>query len=352
MPYWVTILAGGVGSRFWPVSTRKRPKQLLPLVGGRSLIRETLDRVLPAVPASRVLVLTGSHLAGGIQGELPELDQGGYLVEPRARGTAPVLAWAATEIARRDPGAVMVSLHADHAIDPDAEFRQLLGEVAALAKSEGFLFTIGVPPNRPETGYGYIRLGNRLGPVMNAYHVADFVEKPDRDTAQEYIRRRGYLWNSGIFVWRVDVLLSQLQEHTPELSGLLPLLADGRVADFFERAPMLSVDEGLLERSDRVAVTPATFRWDDVGAWDSLARCRPTDSRGNVSVGDSLLHESSECITWAEDGTVVAFGTSDLVIVHLPEITLVLPRERAADLKELVARLPPELRDRIEDGDG
>lgn len=340
----MTILAGGVGTRFWPISTPSRPKQLLPLAGDRSLMRQTLDRITPSVPLARIRILTGERLGKLIREELPELEPDHFMIEPQAKGTAPVLAWAAFEIFRRDPTGVMASLHADHSINSGTAFRELLREITLLASRHQKLFTIGITPTRPETGYGYIRIGDRLGPVMNAYEVADFVEKPDRDTAREYLRRGGHLWNSGIFVWRVEVFLDQLREHTPELAELLPLLEDGNVEEYFERAPALSIDEGLLERSDHVAVAPANFQWDDVGAWDAVARSRPADAGGNVSVGDAVLSESENCITWSEDGTVVTFGVSDLVVVHYGDITLVLPRERAADLKQLVNSLPPHLR--------
>lgn len=187
------MLAGGIGSRFWPVSTPRRPKQLLPLGGEEPLIAETVERTLPLVPVDRLRVLTGTALVEPILEHVPDLDRGNLLVEPQARGTAPVLAWAAFEIAKNDPDAIMVSLHADHVISPAEPFRERLAEIAGLAAERHRLFTLGVEPTRPETGYGYIRVGKRLGPALEAFDVADFVEKPDRDTAQEYLRRGGYL---------------------------------------------------------------------------------------------------------------------------------------------------------------
>lgn len=332
------------------MSTAARPKQLLPLAGERSLIRETLERIRPAVPLERIRILTGRRLAPLIREELPEIGERQLLLEPEAKGTAPALAWAAFEIARADARGVMVSLHADHAIESAEDFRALLADIARLAAERERLFTLGIEPTRPETGYGYIQVGERLGPMMNANEVADFVEKPDRDTAQEYIRRGGYLWNSGIFIWRVDVFLDQLRTHTPEIADLLPLLEKGDIEGFFRKAPALSVDEGVLERSDRVAVAPASFRWDDVGAWDAVARSRPRDAAGNVAVGESYFRDASGCTTWSEESAVVLFGVRDLVVVSVPGITLVVPRDRAAELKEVVKDLPRELRERGGEG--
>ena len=344
MPYWAVILAGGVGSRFWPVSTAARPKQLLPLAGDRSLIEETLARIAPVVPPERTRILTGRHLAELIGQQVPELGPEQLLLEPQARGTAPALAWAAWRISQEEPRAVMASLHADHAIDPPDAFRELLGRVAELASRHERLFTLGIEPTRPETGYGYIQVGEALADGAPGRAVADFVEKPDRDTAQEYMRRGGYLWNSGIFIWRVDVFLEQLRSHTPEIAELLPLLEAGDEVGFFREAAPLSVDEGLLERSERVAVVPASFRWDDVGAWDAVARGREADGAGNVAVGEAYFKDVRRSIVWSEDGAVVLFGVDDLVVVSVAGATLVMPRERAGELKEVVEALPEWLR--------
>lgn len=346
---WVTILAGGIGSRFWPASTPARPKQLLPLASTRSLIADTVARITPLVPAERLRVLTGAHLAAPILSVLPSLGAANLLIEQRAAGTAPVLAWAAAEVARLDPDAVMISLHADHVIEPPEAFRVLLAHAADLAGAHRRLFTIGAVPTRPETGYGYIRVGAPLsaalaGAADPGHEVARFVEKPNRETAERYVAEGDYLWNTGLFVWRAADLLAELERHTPELAPLLPLLRDGAAEEFFRRAPTLSIDEGLLERSDRVGVLRATFAWDDVGAWDALARTRPADDAGNVAVGDAYAVDCRGSILYAEDGPVVAFGADDLVIVRTAGVTFVAHRDRTADLKSLLARLPESLR--------
>jgi mannose-1-phosphate guanylyltransferase len=345
---WTVVLAGGIGSRFWPASTPSHPKQLMRLGSERPLIRETVDRITPLIPAERLRILTGARLAGPIGEALPELGPGNFLLEPRAAGTAPVLAWAAAEIERRDPDAVMVSLHADHVIHPAAAFRGRIARAAELAVQHRRLFTIGAVPTRPETGYGYIRPGEALPPIPGSpgepgADVGSFVEKPDAATAREYVGR-GYLWNTGLFVWRVADLLDEVEACTPELADLIPIVREGGVEEFFHRAPTLSIDEGLLERSARVAVIPSDFAWDDIGAWDAVFRTRDTDPDGNVVVGDGYAVDTRRSALYAEDGPVVTFGVDDLVVVRTAGVTFVAHRDRTPDLKSLLAELPESLR--------
>lgn len=350
---WAVILAGGVGSRFWPVSTPARPKQILPLASGDPLIADTVERVAPLLPMARVRILTGAEMVPPMRGAVAGLEPEHFLLEPQARGTAPVLVWAAHTIARTDPDAVMVSLHADHVIRPEEAFRALLADAAAAADAHDRLFTVGVRPTRPDTGYGYIRRGEPLGgghansapEAAGAYAVDAFEEKPDAETAQRYLDSGDYLWNSGIFVWRVARLLEEVRAHTPELADLLPLLDDGDADAFFGRAPKLSIDRGVLERSRRVGVMDATFEWDDVGTWDAVARTRTADPAGNVVEGGAHVVESRGCVVWNEtDEPVVVFGATDTVVVRRDGVTLVLPRDRAADLKDLLETLPDHIR--------
>ncbi len=344
---WSVILAGGIGSRFWPASTPSKPKQLLPLASDRPLIRDTVDRILPLVPQERLRILTGGHLAGPILGGLPELEPGNLLLEPRAAGTAPVLAWAAAEIERRDPDGVMISLHADHVIDPPGAFRARLALAAELAVRHGRLFTLGARPGRPETGYGYIRVGRSLpggDAEESGSEVASFVEKPDLPTAERYLAAGGYLWNTGIFVWRAADLLDQLERHTPEMAELIPLLREGGVEEFFARVPNLSIDEGLLERSDRVGVLPADFHWDDIGAWDAVFRTHALDERGNAVIGDGFAIDCDDTALYSDAGPIVAFGVEGLIVVRTGGVTFVAPRDRSAQLKTLLGQLPERLR--------
>jgi mannose-1-phosphate guanylyltransferase len=343
---WITILAGGSGTRFWPASTPGRPKQLLPLAGEKSLIADTVQRAMGLAPENHVRILTGGRLVGPFKEALGSVDPASFLVEPVARGTGPVLVWAAWSILRDDPSAVLVSLHADHAIRPQEAFHSLLRDAAALAAANDVLLTVAVPPTRPETGFGYIEPGEavaRAG-ITEAFRVRSFVEKPDQQTAEKYVGS-GYLWNSGIFVWRADLFLDEVRSVTPELGGLIPLLDEGKVGEFFRTAPVISVDEAVLERSSRVSFVRATFEWDDLGSWEALARTRPSDGRGNVLLGGAHAVESSENIAMAEAGSIVLFGVEGLVVVRSGDIVLVADRRRAPDLKSLLTALPPSLRD-------
>ena len=296
------------------------------------------------VPVERVRILNGAHLSQPILRSVPGLSEANLLVEPQARGTGPVLTWAALEIVRRDPEAVMASLHSDHVITPDEAFRDLLAAAARCAVQHQRLLTIGVTPTRPETGYGYVKPGARLDTQFNAYEVQQFVEKPDRELATQYIQR-GYLWNSGIFVWPVRLFLDEVAKHATEIAPHVQYAMEGDTAAFFDKVANISVDEAVLERSDRVGVMPATFMWDDVGAWDAVGRTRAQDAQNNVAVGDVHLVDARNCIAWSDQGPIVLFGTEDLVVVRANDITFVAARDRTPELKRLLEQLPPALRE-------
>lgn len=344
---WITILAGGAGTRFWPVSTPNRPKQLLPLAGDRPLIRETVERALGIVPPARIRILTGGHLLEPFQEVLRGLESPRFMVEPQPRGTAPVLIWAAWTLSKEDPEAVLVSLHADHAIEPAEAFQTLIRTASDLARRERRLFTVSVAPTRPETGYGYIRPGDPLDTAqeqLKAFRVRSFIEKPDLETARRYLKE-GFLWNSGIFLWRADVFLEEVRSVAPELDRLVPLLEAGDVDAFFHEAPSISVDEAILERSHRVASVRATFSWDDVGSWEALCRTCPTDEEGNVTLGEVHMVEARNNIVMTDDGRTVLFGVEGLVVVRSGGIVLVADRARTPELKSLLDALPPTLKD-------
>ncbi|MGM0669377.1 MAG: mannose-1-phosphate guanylyltransferase [Gemmatimonadota bacterium] len=342
---WITILAGGAGTRFWPLSTPNRPKQLLPLAGDNPLILDTLNRARGIAPDERIRILTGRHLVSRFQKALGDLDPTAFLVEPRVRGTGPVLTWAAWVIHQTDPDAVMVSLHADHAIQPWKAFQDLIRRAGDFASRTPKLFTVSVHPTRPETGYGYVRPGEGIpgGEDLGAFLVRSFVEKPDTETARKYVEE-GYLWNSGIFLWRADLFLEEVRDVAPELGELLPLLEAGDTEEFFRRSPNVSVDEAILERSRRVASIPADFRWDDVGAWEALGRTREPDGEGNITVGSVHLKDARDNIVMAEEGEVVLFGVEGLAVIRSGDIILVARRERTPELKKLLEELPPSLR--------
>lgn len=339
--HWAVILAGGAGTRFWPLSTPERPKQLLPLAGERSPAEEAVARLAGLVPPDRILVVTNPQLAGPLSRRLP-LPPENFLTEPVARSTGPALAWAAAEVARRDPDGCLLSLHADwHVPDPRA-FGRVAGRALALAESGEYLVTVGIVPTRPDPGYGYIVPGEAIAGT-GARRVTSFTEKPLPDRARELVAH-GALWNSGLFAWRARTMLHELGRHTPEVAAHLPLLAAGQIEAFFAQVPSLPVDVGLLERSDRVAVVPGDFAWDDIGTWDALARVRPTDDAGNVLVGPVGAFDATGTVVWSEEVPVVLCGVSNLVVVCANGRVLVMDRARAADLKSVLDRLPDAVR--------
>ncbi|MBI4521278.1 MAG: mannose-1-phosphate guanylyltransferase [Gemmatimonadetes bacterium] len=344
---WIVILAGGAGQRFWPLSTASRPKQLLALAGERPLLVETVERARPLVRPDQLWILTGSHLLPGIREALPDLKDENVRVEPVARGTGPALAWAAWQISRQDAAAVLVSLHADHVIEPAEDFHTVIRRAADVARRHQVLVTVAVEPSRPETGYGYIRPGALLEPEVSgtpsAYRVAAFVEKPEPDVAVDFVRR-GYLWNSGLFAWPVALFLREMRERAVELADAWPFLEAGDTDRFFASSPTISVDEAVLERSPRVAAVRASFRWDDVGSWESVARLRPADEDGNVGIGECYLVESGGNVVYAGGEPAVLFGVHDLIVVRAGSVTLVAHRSRAPELKKLLERLPERLR--------
>ncbi len=352
-PISAVILAGGVGSRFWPASTPSRPKQLLPLASENPLIVDTVTRALRLVPDTRLHILTGEHLREPFRSVLPSLPSSAYWIEPRARGTGPVLAWAAHRLVREDPDAVMVSLHADHAIAPTDAMVELLGAAGSFAAREGLLLTIAIPPTRPETGYGWIRPGEPLAdrPGFRAWRVGAFVEKPELETARRYLSE-GYLWNSGIFVWSAATFLEELRRLSPEIGPHLPLLDTGDEAAFFDAVEGISVDEAVLERSDRIGTVEATFEWDDVGSWSSLARSHPPDDGDNATQGPVYALDARRNLVWSDEGPVVLWGVDDLVVIRSGGLTVVAPRDRSPEWKQLLDALPPELREEADQRSG
>jgi mannose-1-phosphate guanylyltransferase len=340
---WVVVLAGGVGSRFWPLSTPRRPKQLLPLVSDEPLLAEAVARLRPLAPASQTLILTNASLVPAIGELLPDVPRENLVAEPRPSGTAAALAWAALRIRERaSDDAVMISIHADWAIaDPD-RFRSTLRRAAAAAATHESLLTVGIVPARPDPGLGYIQPHAEIEPGVS--RVARFVEKPDRARAEKMCRE-GYLWNSGIFVWRVGDFLAELRAHTPEIAPALTAYPNDADA-FFSAVKPVSVDVGVLERSSRVLVMPGDFGWDDVGTWGSLRRVRVRDEYGNATSGEVVAVASSGNVVHAEDSEVVLYGVTDLVVVVRNGLVLVTTVDRSSDLKTLIDALPGTMKER------
>ncbi len=346
------IMAGGSGTRFWPLSRQLYPKQLLTIMGGETLIQQTMRRVLRCVPARRVLISTTPTQAESIKLQLADWKDAlaeNFIIEPEARNTAPAIALAATVLLRRDPRALMLIAPADHVIKDRLRFRAAVALGAALANT-GHLVTFGIRPLRPETGYGYIhanrrrRLGRRDGLV--GHPIVRFVEKPSASKAARYLKDGSYFWNSGIFLWRADAILEELARHQPALAramrGIANALgtADAKAAGrLYRRLPPVSIDTAVMERSSRAAMIPVDFAWSDVGNWSSLEEVAPRDPAGNVVSGNVVDVGSRNSILYADRRVVATIGLSDMVVVDTPDATLICPKARSQDVRQVVERL-------------
>ncbi len=351
------IMAGGSGTRFWPESREARPKQLLPILGGRAMVAETALRLDPLVPPERTWVVTNRLQVDGVRTACPELPPENVLVEPCARNTAPCVGLAAVAIRARDPEAVLVVLAADHLISPLDQFQRALRAAAEAARQPGALVTFGIPPRYPATGYGYIRRGAELGrhEGLSCSAVDAFVEKPDEARAREFLEQGTYLWNSGMFAWRADTLLDAVAQHMPELSAGLDELAAEVGGDGFEAAlerlypgfPSVPVDVGIMEKADGAVVLETPFHWSDIGSWKAVYDELDHDADGNAAVlpaGGALLAQDSRGVLAysSEPQTVAVIGVDDVVIVRTGDALLVAARDRTEEVKALIERLKAE----------
>lgn len=340
------IMAGGSGTRFWPASRGSRPKQLLPLAGGdASLIAETVERIADLVPAERVLVVTSELLADATAAELRMLPRENILAEPLGRNTAPCVGWAAAHVRRRDPNAVLMVLPADHHIgDPDT-YRKTL-ETALRAADDGALVTVGILPTRPETGYGYIEQGESMGDGVRA--VTRFVEKPDLARAEQFLASGHFVWNSGMFFFRADAVLAEFERQLPALAARLAeydaAAREGRESEVvratYASLDSVSFDHGIMEHAERIAVVSGSFGWSDLGSWTTAYELAEKDAAENAVRADGVLVDTSGCYVSAPAGKLVALvGVHDLVVVDTGDALLIMPRERAQDVRSVVDAL-------------
>ena len=369
MKLFPVVMAGGSGTRFWPLSRKARPKQFLALVGETPLLAATVARLPPLAKLDRTFVACGPAHAAAVRRILPDLPKDNLLVEPCARNTAPCVGLAALHVSRLDRKGVMAMLPADHHVARPVAFREALKAAAEVAQG-GAIATIGVKPSRPETGYGYLKVGERLdGPAagagkgarakpkpapakgdggLAARRVARFVEKPDRATAERYLQDGGYLWNSGIFVFRADVILDEIRRTLPDLREQLERIdraigtprAARALAEAFPRCPSISIDYGVMEKSDRIAVVPADFGWSDVGSFEALRDVRAQDARGNVAEGEAMIFDGKDNVVLGLPGRPLAvIGVDDLIVVDAGDAVLVCRRDRAQDVRKAVDEL-------------
>ncbi len=350
------IMAGGAGERFWPLSRQRYPKQLLKIAGNRSMLRAALERIRPLVAPEHTFIITGRQLKPAIEEAATELPPDNVIGEPEGKNTAACLALACAAVSARFPEpseTVMIVLTADHFIRDTQAYAEDCSEAIAYAQRHDALVTFGVPPNRPETGYGYIELGDPVDGFPRLFQVARFREKPDLETARQFVESGKFLWNSGMFVWRTSVLVEAFRRYLPRMfEQIAPMTEalkknsmDG-LAAAFEPLEKISIDVGVMEKADNVAVVKASFDWDDIGTWGSLARLLPRDANGNVLFGNAIALKSENSIVYStadseggDSPIVVGLGLKDMIVVHTPDAILVLPATETQHVKDVVAYL-------------
>jgi mannose-1-phosphate guanylyltransferase len=352
---YVLIMAGGSGKRLWPLSRQGMPKQLLKVVGGKSLLRIAYERLDGVVPPGQVLICTGADYADLVAAELPEVDPANILGEPEGRDSLNAVAWPAAVLAARDADAVIAVVTADQIMHPVESFRSALVEGFEVVEThEDVLVTFGVVPTSPHTGYGYLRRGQSIDGHPGVCAVVEFKEKPDRATAEAYLASGDYWWNSGMFVWRAKTLLAQLEQLQPQTHAAVTKLAAApdQLAEIYPRLDKISVDYAVMEpvsqgqASARVVAVRLPITWHDVGGFAALGEHLPRDQHGNAISGASVLVDARDnlVINQAEDGRLVAVvGLSDTVIVQTAQITLVCPTSEAERIKDLVAEVTAQL---------
>ncbi|TVR14306.1 MAG: mannose-1-phosphate guanylyltransferase [Planctomycetota bacterium] len=354
---YAVIMAGGSGTRFWPLSRGAKPKQLLNILGDATMIQATVARLQPAIPPERVLVITTEALAEETRRQLPMVPERQIIAEPVGRDTAACVCLAALLVQRLDPQATMILLPADQVISPADAFQKTLS-VGVEAAASGGLVTYGIAPRFPSTGYGYVQVAEEISrsDAIAVNKVKRFVEKPDAATAQEYLEDGSYRWNSGIFTWRTDVVLEALSTHTPWLMQALSPVAEtwgseqfvGQLAEAYEPLEKISVDYALLENADDIKVVTAAFDWDDVGSWDALYDHLPADEEGVISTGDTVAIDCVDSLLMSHTQQLIAgVGLQGMTVVATPDAILVVPKGKSQGVKQVVDHLKDQQRNEV-----
>ncbi|HTD00573.1 MAG: mannose-1-phosphate guanyltransferase [Verrucomicrobia bacterium 13_1_20CM_4_55_9] len=352
-PIYALILAGGSGERFWPLSRRNRPKQLLRLVSERTLLEETVARLEGFVPTERVLILTNIEQEKGVRDLLEGFPKQNIIAEPAKRDTAAAVALGAGWVAARDHSATMLAFPADHVIADRAAFQETMKTAAAAAEETGALVTIGIKPTWACPGFGYIEQGEpvrlRSDGKIAVHRVVRFREKPNIDLAESFLRKGNFRWNAGMFVWSVPTVLSEFNRHAPELADFIsqvrsPKDLDKILHERFAKLPRISFDYAIMEKAEHVLVVEASFDWDDVGSWQAVARYFKKDEHGNAANGALTALDSSDNIIFNDGETTIALlGVHNLIVVRTGDAILICHRHQAEKIKNLVGTLPPEL---------
>ena len=348
----VAILAGGQGTRFWPISRKDRPKQFLSIcTSGESLISATAKRATPLCGKENLFVVTNDLHSKHVAEHVPDAQ---IICEPIARNTAASIGFAAIHILKKDPGGVMIALPADHAVKDEDKLREVLNEAVEVAKAHDYLVTVGIQPLYPHTGYGYIRRGVQL--VGNSYRVHRFYEKPNLERAEDYCEAGDYYWNSGMFVWRAEVIINSIKQYLPDLYQGLMKINDALgspdeqqvTKEVFSGLDPISIDFGILEHANNCAVVVAKdFGWNDVGSWDAWADHFSTDSDGNLIHGEALTIDSRHCVIHSEHKLTAVVGAEDIIVIDSGDALLVCPRSKVQDVKKVVDELRSQGKDEL-----
>jgi mannose-1-phosphate guanylyltransferase len=346
---YAVIMAGGVGSRFWPRSREKNPKQLLEIIGKGTMIQNTVNRITDLIPTQNIYVVTNKVQKGKLLKQISKLPEENILVEPIGRNTAPCIGLASLFIRKRDPNAVMVVLPADHVMQNEDEFRRILSLAIEVASESGSLVTVGIKPDRPETGYGYIQVideNTDSNPYFTrgVYRVKTFAEKPNLQTAIQFLKSGDFFWNSGMFIWRVDSILNKIKLLLPELHDQLSKIDETLDTSEYEHTldtiyhmiRGISIDYGVMEKADDVYAIKGDFGWSDVGSWDEVYRISGKDNDGNTVTGKNYLQDTKNSIIYAGDRFVASIGVEDLIVIVSDDAVLVCKRGRSQDVKEVV----------------
>jgi mannose-1-phosphate guanylyltransferase len=353
-PLVAVLLAGGAGTRFWPLSTEGRPKQFLPLLGRRSLLQQSYDRVADLVGPERTLALTSEAYVDLVAEQIPALPRSHIVGEPLRRDTAAAVALATLLVKRLFGPATVAVLTADHRIEPVSTFQRELLSAVRGAEETGCLYTFGIPPGYPATAYGYLHCEEKVADDggVEHYRISSFKEKPDRDTARRYVESGQYYWNSGMFVWTTEAIETELRRHLPgHLEALEPAVARLGTADWpgalrqaLEPLPRVSIDYGVMEKAAQVRMVKATFDWSDLGGWLALEPYLSRDGRGNSHNGRLAVLEADNNLVFSEDPeeVVALLGVEDLVVLRSGKATLVAPRHRLEEIKRLVEQMKEE----------